>query len=81
MKFKKAFNDAGEMSVGKLIAMLILVVIAMALLPTIVSSVNAGENATTGTAHTLVPLVTIFYVIAVIVGVVMWVVHETKGVE
>ncbi len=72
------FNKAGEMSLGKIIGTLIFVVVALALLPTVVSSVNAGANATTGTAHTLVPLITIMYVVAVLVGSIMWVVHEVK---
>ena len=73
------FKDIkAELSVGKMIGVLVFVIIAMALLPTIITSVNAGANATTGTSHTLVPLITVFYVIAVLVGVVMWVVHESK---
>lgn len=79
---KKLFgNIKAELSVGKLITMLIFVVIALALLPTIIVSVNSGENSTTGnsTAHALVPLITVFYVIAVLVGAIMWVVHETRS--
>ncbi len=78
----KLFKNAnGEMSVGKIVATLIFVVIAMALLPTIISSTNAAVNSSDnyGSAQTLVALVPLFYVIAILVGVIMWVVHETGG--
>lgn len=78
-ELKSFKNEKGEMSVGKIIGVLIFVVIALALLPTVVSSVNAGTNATTGTAKALVPLITVFYTIGVLVGAIMWVVHETKS--
>lgn len=68
-----------DLSVGKLIGVLIFVVIAMALLPVIQDSVDAGTANATGTSATLIPLITVFYVIAILVGVIMWVVHETRG--
>ena len=79
LKLKLFKNKNGEMGVGKIIGVLIFVVIALALLPTVISAVNAGANATTGTAHALVPLISVFYVIGVLVGSIMWVVHETGG--
>jgi hypothetical protein len=74
-------NIKAEMSVGKLVGVLIFVVIAMALLPTIISSTNAGVNSSDdyGSAQTLLALVPLFYVIAILVAVIMWVVHETRG--
>jgi len=77
-RMKIRFNKAGEMSIGKIIGTLIFVVVALALLPTIISSVNAGVNASTGTAKTLIPLITIMYVVGVLVGSIMWVIHEVK---
>ena len=70
-----------ELSVGKLVGVLIFVVIAMALLPTIISSTNAGVNSSDdyGSAQTLLTLVPLFYVIAILVAVIVWVVHETRG--
>jgi hypothetical protein len=70
-----------ELSVGKLVGVLIFVVIAMALLPTIISSTNAGVNSSDdyGSAQTLLTLVPLFYVIAILVAVIVWVVHETGG--
>jgi hypothetical protein len=59
-------NIKAEMSVGKLVGVLIFVVIAMALLPTIISATNAGVNSSDdyGSAQTLLSLVPLFYVIA-----------------
>ena len=79
-KFKFLGRDIeADLSVAKLIGVLIFVVIAMALLPVIVDAVDSGAENTTGTAATLIPLITVFYVIAILVGVIMWVVHETRG--
>ena len=79
----KSFKDIrAEMSVGKLVGVLIFVVIAMALLPTIIASTDQGvENATASysSAATLLELVPLFYVIAILVAVIGWVVHETRG--
>jgi hypothetical protein len=80
---KRAWNNAGEMSIGKIIGIIVVVIVAMALLPTLITSVNTGYWATNGTtyssAHALIPLIVLFFVLAVIVAAVMWVVHETKG--
>jgi len=70
-----------ELSVGKLVGVLIFVVIAMALLPTIITSTNSGVNSSGdyASASTLLALVPLFYVIAILVAVIVWVVHETRG--
>jgi hypothetical protein len=72
-----------ELSVGKIVGVLIFVVIAMALLPTIISSTSEGETNATAegydSAASLLNLVPLFYVIAILVGVIVWVVHEAKG--
>lgn len=77
------FNKKGEMTVGKVIALLIFVVIALALLPTIISSVNSGRNATNTSANqnsrSMIALISIVYVIGVLLGAIAWVVIETRG--
>lgn len=82
MKFKVRFNDAAELSIGKLIGVIIVVVVAMALLPTLITSVNSGYWATNGTtyasAHTLIPLVVLFFVLSIVIGSVMWVIAQTR---
>lgn len=80
----KSFKDInGELSVGKLVGVLIFVVIAMALLPTIMTATSEGSTNATAegydSAATLIALVPLFYVIAILVAVIVWVVHETRG--
>jgi uncharacterized BrkB/YihY/UPF0761 family membrane protein len=79
----RRFNKLAEMSIGKIIGVIVVVVVAMALLPTLITSVNSGYWATNGTtyssAHALIPLVVLFFVLSILVAAVMWVVHETKG--
>ena len=80
----KSFKDIrAELSVGKLVGVLIFVVIAMALLPTIMQATSTGTtNATEegyDSAATLLGLIPLFYVIAILVAVIVWVVHETRG--
>jgi uncharacterized BrkB/YihY/UPF0761 family membrane protein len=83
MKFKSRFNKAAEFSIGKIVGIIVVVIVAMALLPTLITSVNSGYWATNGStyssAHALIPLVVLFFVLAVIVAAVMWVVSETRG--
>jgi predicted RND superfamily exporter protein len=83
MKLKSDLNAAGDMSIGKIIGIIVVVIVAMALLPTLITSVNSGYWATNGStyssAHALIPLVVLFFVLAIIVAAVMWVVHETRG--
>lgn len=71
-------EDAG-LSVGKVIGVVILVVIALAMLPLVTDAVTDAEGNTTGTAQTLVGMVTLFYILGVVLACVVWVIHETKG--
>lgn len=85
--FKNLKGDAaGELSVGKIIGVVILVIIGLLLLPIVQDAVyTAQENEnTTDTQSTLLDMVTIFYVLGIVLTAVMWVVHEsgfTKGGE
>lgn len=73
-------NERGELSVGKIIGVVILVVVALLLLPVVQDQVtSASENATSDSASTLIDMITIFYVLGIVLASVMWVVHETKG--
>lgn len=71
----------GELSVGKIIGVVILVIIGLLMLPIVQDSVyDAQQNEnTTDTQSTLLDMVTVFYVLGVTLAAVMWVVHETKG--
>ena len=76
-------DQLAEIGVAKIVGVLIFVVIAMALLPTIIASTRSGVNSSTaggfGSASTLLNLVPLFYAIAILVAVIVWVVHETRG--
>ena len=79
--FKKDLT--ASISVGKLVGVLIFVVIAMALLPTIINATNEGVTNATDSGYdssaTLMSLVPLFYTIAILVAVIVWVVAETRG--
>lgn len=68
-----------ELSVGKLIGVVVLIIIGLLLLPIVQDSVyTASENEnTTDTQETLLDMVTIFYVLGITLAAVMWVVHES----
>lgn len=75
-------DDLADLSIGKIIGVLIFVVIAMALLPTIIVSTRSGVNSSTAggftSSSTMLNLVPLFYAIAVLTGVIVWVVHEAR---
>jgi peptidoglycan biosynthesis protein MviN/MurJ (putative lipid II flippase) len=76
----KLKNDThAELSVGKLIGVVVLVIIGLLLLPIVQDSVyTASENEnTTATQETLLDMITIFYVLGICLAAVMWVVHES----
>ena len=80
----KSFKDIrAELSIGKLVGVLVFVIIAMALLPTIIDATNAGVTNATASGYTssatLMGLIPLFYVIAILVAVIVWVVAETRG--
>jgi hypothetical protein len=75
-KIKLGLNRAGEFTVGKVIGVVVLDIIALSLLPTIVVYVSAAQNSTSGASDTMLGLVTLFYVLAVAVANIMIVVHE-----
>lgn len=76
-------DNKAELSVGKVIGVVILVIIGLLMLPIVNDSVtSAAENLTNAgdtTAATLVEMVTIFYVLGVVLAAVIWVVAETRG--
>lgn len=79
MKFLKR-DENGELSVGKVIGVVILVIIGLLMLPIVQDAVtSAEENATSSSSETLIGMITIFYVLGLVLASVMWVVHETKG--
>ena len=81
LKLKKR-NDTGNMDVGGVIGVVVLVVIALLLLPLVQSSVVDAQNDanTSDSASTLLGMVPIFYVLGVILVAVLWVVGQAKQV-
>ena len=68
------------MSVGKIMGVVILVIVGLMLLPIVQSSVTDAVNtSSSSTVDSLLPLVTIFYVLGIVLAAVMWVVHESGG--
>ena len=81
------------MSVGKIMGVVILVIVGLMLLPIVQSSVTDAVNtSSSSTVDSLLPLVTIFYVLGIVqiqpqpdlnheIAAVMWVVHESGGIS
>lgn len=71
-------GDAGEVSVGMLLTALIVIVVGLALVPTVVTSKNAsitslGSDSAGGRLAELIPL---FFVLIIIAGCVTWIVFK-----
>ena len=82
-KFLKRFkDDHGDMDIGGVIGVVVLVVIALLLLPLVQSSVVDAQNDqnTSASAETLLGMVPIFYVLGVILVAVLWVVGQARKV-
>ena len=74
-------NQSGELSVGKVIGVVILVIIGLLMLPLVQSAVtSAEENATSTSAEALLGMITIFYILGIVLAAVLWVVHEAKDI-
>jgi hypothetical protein len=76
-------DDRAELSVGKIVGTLLVVIVGLALGPTVAGFVaDAAANATdmgqTGAAA-IVTLITLFWYLGVGIASIMWVVHEAKG--
>ena len=79
MKFLKKDRKA-ELSIGKIITVVILVVVGLLMLPIVQDSVytaQQNEN-TTDTQSSLLDMVTIFYVLGIALAAILFVVAETR---
>ena len=82
MKLKLIKNDRGELSIGKVIGVVILIIIGLLMLPLVQDAVvSAQENATTDSSSTLLGMVTIFYILGIVLAAVVWVVTEAKKLD
>lgn len=77
------FNDTGEITIKKVVVLVFGVIIGLMLLPTIQDAVTSGQewnnNSTSETTSSLLDMVTLFYILFIVLGAVLWVVYETKG--
>jgi len=74
-------DENGELSIGKVIGVVILVIVGLLMLPLVQDAVytaDQNEN-TTDTQSALLNMVTVFYVLGIALAAIMWVVHEAKG--
>ena len=79
MKIKIFKNDKGELSVGKVIGVVILIIIGLLMLPLVQDAVVAAQNNTTDdSSSTLLGMITIFYILGIVLAAVVWVVAEAK---
>ena len=77
---KKLGRDlSGELGVGEVIGVVILVIIGLLMLPLVQSAVTDAQNASTVAAvDSLLGMVTIFYVLGIALAAVLWVVKQAK---
>ena len=79
MKIKLFKNDKGELSIGKVIGVVILIIIGLLMLPLVQDAVvEAQGNATDDSSSTLLGMITIFYILGIVLAAVIWVVTEAK---
>ena len=81
MKFRRAFNKAGEVSVAKVIGVVIALMVGLVLLPVILAAVGTAKNdtGTLGTGGvTVLGLIPIFFVLGLAIGAIMYVVREVQ---
>ena len=67
------------LTVSSIFKVIVVIVVALALLPVVSSSVTTAAASLTGAAATLVGLIPLFYVIAVVLMTVYWAVGKYKG--
>lgn len=75
-------DDRAELSVSKIVGVLLIVVVGLALGPTVAEFVaeaatNATEQGQSGAAA-IVTLITLFWYLGIGIASIMWVVHEVK---
>ena len=77
---KKLSRDgSGEIGVGQVIGVVILVIIGLLMLPLVQTAVTDAQNASSVAAvDSLLGMVTIFYVLGIALAAVLWVVRQAK---
>lgn len=71
----RAANDSGAVSLSALLTALIVVVVGLALIPTVQNSVNNSLNAVgaTSSAGTLIDLIPLLFVLVIFAGIIVFI--------
>jgi len=76
-------NDKGELTIKKVVVLVFAVLIGLMLLPTIQDAVTSGQeynnNSTDESTSRMLDMVTLFYVLFIVLGAILFVVAETRG--
>ncbi len=68
-----------NINVRSIIGVLVVLIVGLAVLPIIVSSVAEAAASLTGAAQTMVNLIPLFYVIALLLAVIYWAIGQAKS--
>lgn len=69
---------AETISVKSIVGVIVVIVVALSLLPIVISTTADAAATLSGAAKTMVELVPLFYVIAVVLATVYWAVGKTR---
>jgi hypothetical protein len=76
-------NEKGELTLGKILGLVIAVIVGLILLPVVQDQVTAGQewnnNSTDESVVSLLDVITLFYILGIVLGAVLYVVAETRG--
>ena len=77
-------NDIkAELTVGKLVGLVIAVIVGLIMLPIVQDQVTTGQefnnNSTDASTSSMLDVITLFYVLGIVLGAVLYVVAETRG--
>ncbi len=69
---------AESISVRSIVGVIVVIIVALSLLPVVLSTVATAAASLTGASQTMVNLIPLFYVIAVVLATVYWAVGQAK---
>lgn len=69
---------AESISVKSIVSVIVVIIVALSLLPVVLSTTESAAASLTGASKTMVNLIPLFYVIAVVLATVYWAVGKAK---
>lgn len=69
---------AERIDVKSIVGVIVVIIVALSLLPIVVSTTAEAAATLTGASKTMVNLIPLFYVIAIVLATVYWAVGKTK---